>query len=694
MANEAFSGPSLTGNNAGDPNLIKMTFNRGSIKYDNPFLDMTSTYIPVTIKAMLRFVAAFALGDGLISQCIIKMAEYPITSLIYNDGEEGKLKDDKGTKWWKDLLENQLQVMRLIRECGMNYYAYGNSIVSMHFPFRRQIQCKKCQKWWDVTALKDTIFRNFKFMATCTCGHKGDMEAKDIPTKEVSKLKIVQWDIAYIDIKYNNISGDHFYYYTVPASIRVAIMRGDMEIVNSTRLEVIEAVKRNRQVRLHQNNLFHLKRSAPQYLIPNERGWGIPLIMPVMKDIFHIRILKKGNEMIAFDHIVPMRMLFPSTSGDVSPHMTQNLGSWRSKIEDELLQWRKDPNRISIVPMPVGQTTFGGDGKLLMLTSEIKMIEDNIIIGMGVIPEIIRGGASWSGSNVSLRIIENTFMNHRSDCHGLLDFIQDKVSTYFEKPKIKVKMSDFKMADDLSKKQLIMNNAQLGTNSMFSETTITKEFGFDPKVEYENRMEELKRRVELKTKEAEGMAEANGAGSIIQALYQADAQIENQNRMEMHAKNQADDVAKQNDKARAEAGDAVITDLKEKGAVGVSIPQLIFMLTQRFARLSQSDPMEFKIRLMGLKQSMSPMFDEVYRNLKELKLIGADLIESLKVDETNQGQVQDPTLGGESAEDAPDPVAQGLPASEINAIAATPKPEGAPVRPLPEQLPPRGQGKI
>ena len=57
------------------------------------------------------------------------------------------------------------------------------------------------------------------------------------------------------------------------------------------------------------------------------------MVMPIMKDIFHNKILKKGNEMIAFDHIVPLRIMFPTGTGDVSPHLTTNLSNWKNKID-------------------------------------------------------------------------------------------------------------------------------------------------------------------------------------------------------------------------------------------------------------------------------------------------------------------------------------------------------------------------
>lgn len=699
MGSEGFAGLSAAPVGTGTDSAatsVKLSFDRGSIKYDNPFMDMTSLYIPVSIKGMFRFIANFVLSDGLLSQCVVKMAEYPITKLIYSDDDssekKGIIKDDQSEEWWKSVLEEQLKFMHLARECGMNYYSYGNSYISIHFPYSRQLECKHCGAKHAAESLKDLKFKNWKFIAKCPKCKKTDVViANDVATKDISRLRVIRWDITNVDVKYNNISDEHFYYYTIPANIKNALKNGDMDIVNSTRLQVIEAAQQNKQVKLSPDNLYHMKRSSPQYIIPTERGYGIPLVLPVMRDIFHIRVLKKANEMISFDHIVPMRMLFPSSTGDVSPHLTTSLDTWRSKVETELLLWKRDPNRVSLVPMPIGQASFGGDARLLMVTPEIKAAEDDIIIGMGIIPEIIKGGASWSGSNVSLRIVENSFINHRNDIHGLLDFIKKKVAIYFGKPNIDCHMSDFKMADDLTKKQIMLSNA--GTvDSLFSGETAIKEFGFDPAKEAKNKEKELKDRIELKTREAEGMAEAQGAGSIISALFQADAQMEQQKRVDMHNKNINKETSEENNKARNQATEGISQDLDQQKMVQVDPAQLILILTQRFARLASSDPEEFKIRLFAMKQSMPHMFDEVYRNLKELNLMDADLLTKLKPNrDTGDINVQPAQMGDVSADEQP--ATTEAVASVDAATAAMEMPAITP-KPLPEQRPPRNDPRI
>jgi len=644
-------------------------FHRGSVKYDTPFLDMTSTFLPRNIKGILRFVAVYVMGDGLVSQCVSKMSEYPITKLLYKDDKESSIKDDQTIEEWKKILEKKMKLVRSMKQAGMDYYSYGNSIVSINWPFKRIIKCPKCKKDHAPEGLK-AKFRGFKYHAKCKtkdCNYNGKMDARDIKTKEIDKLGLVHWDLIYMDIKYNSITGDHFYFYSIPADLSASIRRGDMDIISTTRLEVIEAVKSRKQLKLMADNVFHLKRPAPQYLFPAERGWGIPVIMPVMKDIFHCKVLKKGNEMIAFDHIVPLRILFPQGTGDVSPHATINLSGWKSKIENEIRMWRADPNRISVVPLPLCMQNFSGDSKILSVTPEIKATEDSIITGIGIIPEIIRGGASWSGSNVSLRVVENTFLNHRNDMHEFLDFVVDNVSKYLGKPKISIRMTDFKMADDIEKKKMMLEATRGSTaDALISRSTATKELGFDPKEEYENRKEELKELSELRIKEAESFAEAEGARAVIGAQFQADAEIENQNRMEMHdrelqgKRDEFSDIDKEENASEVDKDVDYIASKRGIEPGYIQTQNFILTLTQRFAKLAKTNVEDFKIRMLAMKNQTPYLFREIFQNMKEMNLIEADTMPDLaKAQESTPGEIPSNMQGDNSADDNPSPAEAG-----------------------------------
>jgi hypothetical protein len=673
-------------------NTTQIAFTRDSLKYDSPFLDMTSTFLPTRIKDVLRFSAAYCIGDSLVSQCVSKLSEYPITSIIYELPKEsrGGLPETNLVSFWKELLEKKVDILRVLKQSGMDYYTYGNSIVSINYPFNRMLTCPKCQTQKTIKVFKDVEFKNFEFEAECpndNCKFRGKgFIASDVTIMDMSKVRVVHWDLSRIEIKYNSITGDHFYYYTVSSDIADALRRGDMDIVNTTRMEIIKASQQKKPIKLLSDNIFHLKRPAPQYLIPSERGWGIPVVMAVMKDIFHTRILKKGNEMIAFDHIAPLRILFPQGNGEISPHAGIDLGGWKTQVELEINKWRKDPNYISVMPIPLGMQNLSGDLKMLNVISEIKQIEDDVIIGMGVIPEIVRGGASWSGSNVSLRVVENTFLNHRESISRLLEFIVDRLSVLFQKPKIDVHMSDFKMADDMQRKSMVIN-ASSGSvaDSLLSKETAIKELGFDPTTEMEAKHRELKKIIELGIEEQEGMAEAQGAASIVNAMYRADSEINYGKKMDKNEQELAaeQDLMRRNEKSQNAYG--IQEEVQQQfGNQNVSLPVLVMAITKRFVALANTNPEEFKLRMLIMKNSMPSMYNEVSKNLKEANLIKADLIPDMDaVNKYTPGQIPSNSQGDVKAGDPPSPVESGMDVAEMQkSVVAVPvsKPEN-PVRP-------------
>jgi hypothetical protein len=337
---------------------------------------------------------------------------------------------------------------------------------------------------------------------------------------------------------------------------------------------------------------------------------------------------------------------------------------------------------------------FSGDARLLMITPEIKATEDTIITGLGIIPEIIRGGASWSGSNVSLRVVENTFINHRTDIQSLLNFIVKNVANYMGIPAIKIKMADFKMADDLDKKRLMVQLAeQVGSDAMVSKPSVMRELGLDPEKEYKEIQDDLKKRLELKVQEAEGLAEAQGAGTIINALYAADAQIEQNKRMQS---NQAEANQKQdmeNQQASEANTQGVMQDVstlaagRGKDPSMISVPNLIMLLTQRFMRLGSYDVNEFKLRMLAMKNSTPALYSEVYKNLKQAHVIALDTIPELQMadkvmggDNSQQGVIPQYSQGADTAETPASPSAAGSDPNMANATEMTGLPPARPPR--------------
>ena len=149
------------------------------------------------------------------------------------------------------------------------------------------------------------------------------------------------------------------------------------------------------------------------------------MILPVLKDTYYLTILRKANEAIAVERAVPLNVIFPQgASGTSDVYSTVNLSSWKNKIQQEIMRWRLDNNYVPVLPLPIGHQSIGGDGKALLLTQEYRVWIEIITAGMGVPQEFLMGGLSFSGSNVSLRMLENQFLDQNTDHLHLINLHQ------------------------------------------------------------------------------------------------------------------------------------------------------------------------------------------------------------------------------------------------------------------------------
>jgi hypothetical protein len=209
-------------------------------------------------------------------------------------------------------------------------------------------------------------------------------------------------------------------------------------------------------------------------------------------------------------------------AGVATHNTTINLVDWKDHIAQEIQRWRLDRNYIPILPLPIGNQVIGGDGRALLMSQEIKIWSDQIIAGMGVPNEFIYGGLQWSGSNVSLRMLENQFMRYLS---GLLLFVKDflvkGMAAHMGWPTVGIRFKPFKMADDLQRKAFLF---QLNSAGKVSDTTLVNDTDLNPEEENELIRKETKSRLESVKMQQIAEAEIAGEAGVINAKYQAKAQ--------------------------------------------------------------------------------------------------------------------------------------------------------------------------
>ncbi|MBC8436847.1 hypothetical protein H8D85_00835 [bacterium] len=152
----------------------------------------------------------------------------------------------------------------------------------------------------------------------------------------------------------------------------------------------------------------------------------------------------------------------------------------------------------------------------------MKFLEEEIINSLGVPVEFVKGNSSWTGSSVSLRIIENHFLTYRE---LLLDFVNfflvPKISSYLNYPEVEVSFRKLKMADDVQAKQGMMNLNNMGK---LSDATLLDEYGLDYNKEQDAIEKGKKIFREGIIHDAMAQARSQGEAQVIAAQFQARAQ--------------------------------------------------------------------------------------------------------------------------------------------------------------------------
>ena len=498
-----------------DNEYLGSEFSASGKKYPNPFFDLAKNYIPKNIKTLFSYCRTFFYTNSFIRNVVSKLTEYPITEVLI-DGKVHSSTRDK----WNELLNRKLHLKSLLIEIGLDYYTYGNAFISVQLKQKRFLKCSNCGTSSPIEQVQYKL-KNFYFTGACPACKTGGVtfDIDDQMVKSAKNIKFVRWSPEHIDIDYNPITNEAEYYYNMPSSVKAKINKGNKHILKSIPEVFLDSLRKKRKILIDADNFYHFKRPT---LAEEDMGWGKPIILPALRALYYLQTLKRGQEAIAVEHIVPKKSIYPANTTTLDPYTQMNLGKWRSSMEEQVKKWRNDPNHIGIFPIPIGYQELGGNARALMLTPEMKFLEEKVINSLGVPLEFVKGGSTFTSGSVSLRIVENAFLNYRELLLDFMNhFVVPKVRQYLNYPEVSLRFKKFKMADDIQAKQILMN---LNSSGKISDSKMLEEFGYDYEKESEEIGRTLKFQREAIIQDAKAQATGQGEATLVSARYQVRAQ--------------------------------------------------------------------------------------------------------------------------------------------------------------------------
>lgn len=582
---------------------------RNNQRYPNQFFDLAQQYMPVTIKELFRWCTFYFYNSPLINAAMKKVSRYPITDLIFEDESESV------RNVWETVFSKNLRIKDRLMEVNLDYHVYGNAFVSLHLPFTRFLICTRCKNRQPIAQWQWRFLGiDLKFAGVCrACGHNGAVDVKDVPYKDAKGVRIIRWNPENIQIKFNEYTGRYTYMYSVPSRLRTMIMRGDRDIVEEIPLIVLDALRERRMIRFNSDSIKHLK--CPS-LAEQDQGWGKPAILHVLKDLYYLYTLRRAQEAIALEHIVPFDLIYPMPNAQQDPYAHTDLANWRHKIEDVIQKHRRDPNFKAVIPIPVGFGRLGGDGKALLLSPEMNYLTQTIVGGMGFPSEFLFGGMNFTGSSISLRMLENDFVQNRSQLLELTCWIKDKLRLWLSLPDAKdMRMADFRMADDVQRNQQFIG---LNAQGKLSDQTLFAELGIDWEQEQKKLMQEAYVKNILADIQTKSSARSQGEAQIIQQNYQQKIQ-------EMLQKAQEEAQKKLHEQGMQPGGENLHPSGGLTGDIGGGAPNetaegdISTKIKGWAEHLSKGDPNEAQSTLADLKAKMPDVgfaVEQAYNQLK------------------------------------------------------------------------------
>lgn len=518
-----FSGVSGSAGGMGGRAAISGNANRSEVlgrryqPFANPFFDQASTYTPPSIKALFGFCRFYFLTHGIINAVTTKAAEYPVTDLIIQHKDEGV------RTRWEELLLGVMNYRVHQYEINLDYFVYGNAFISASFPFRKKLTCgnSMCRAEHDALNTRPSWrYINSRFWLQCSkCGQTDFAESRDDYYPKYSEIGLIRWNPEYVHIFYNEATGRMDYGLDISPDFRSQVMMGRKDLVATTPEIFLEAVRTRRQLVFDKSEVFHMRRPS---LSTMSRGWGVPLLMPVLKDAFYIQVMRKAQEAVLLTHLVPQIFLFPqpATAG-ADPFTTVDLANWRDHIRRELARQRMDPSYYGILPFPLGHQVIGENGRSLLLMPEIQQAAEVMVAGMGFPIDLVFGHGTYAGTSVSMRMLENFFLSNVLGHKRLLDWVMKRMSSYMNWPIPEGRFKPFRMADDLQRQAMMMQLNQFGK---ISDATLLSYTDLKVEDESELMISEAKIKSEALRQKTLVEAEAQGEAQLVMAKYQAQAQ--------------------------------------------------------------------------------------------------------------------------------------------------------------------------
>lgn len=497
----------------------------GEQGFADPFNDIATTQMPTTMKSALWWSEYIWTVMG-----TYRMAMERIVSYFITDIELGGDASDEEKNKYKDFLNQQLDSLSFLSLMMRDRLCYGNAFASVIVPFRRMLACPKTS---DLYPLK-VVYNNFnfeftgdfEFVATCPkTGWRGPWKVVDKPREEADHLILKRWSPHEIEILHDPYTDEVSYLWRIPEYYKRMIRDGNLHHLERVSTQVLDAIKNDLLFKFNPDAIYHMK--EPTLAGIRNMGWGLPRSLINYRQLWYVQVLRRYNEAIALDYVIPFRLITPASGGSGSsvggittqdPMSIYSAGDFRSQVKNMVNRRRKDPASWQVLPFPVNYQMLGGDAKQLAPTELITQGFETLLNETGTPVEFYQGSLSVQAAPMALRLFESTHRQLVSDANAFMQWVCNTISRVMSWEIVDASLKRVTIADDMQKQ---MSALQLMMGQQLSGTSGLAAIGYDWETEQRRIADEAKKQQELQARQQEEMEQAGFAAEIAKGMNPA-----------------------------------------------------------------------------------------------------------------------------------------------------------------------------
>jgi hypothetical protein len=456
--------------------------------FADPFLLPSSTAIPTELQSALDFCLFLYYLNPLYRRASTRVISHFVTDIDFT-GKDG---DQDERDEFKSFLINDLDIFGALLEVGQEWSAYGNAFLRLHLPFDRVLVDHRDGKYkeyalpmfgadvkYDYKAMKYDVPDPTTFDKPKEKRSRIKLDFIDRPSRDKSRIRLRKIDPRQVVLQHSFMSGKQQMIYRFEPEWVTMIKNSIMYQVNETPMSMLKAIALEQDFLFNEGQVFHFK--APTISGVSNYGWGLPETIANFRHIHQLQVLRKIDESVGLDYMLPFRMFHPVPSSQASDPMNYMLlNRWGSEIKEVIKRRRLDPFAIHALPFPVTYQEFGAQGKSLAPKELVEYHNNVLLDSMGYPAELFKGSLQVQQIPTAVRLFENSFHFIHQGFDRIVKWVSGRICDYVGQQRLEASLQLPRLADDLERQRVYM---QLAAGAEIPRSIAYGPFGIKDPVE-------------------------------------------------------------------------------------------------------------------------------------------------------------------------------------------------------------------